>query len=358
MPILTKKDILMGMHFKLIGLEGEPKINATSIDVKIGQLLDYKTMKAVPLNDGGWLLEPKSFFLYELADKCHLAPGFHGKIHSRSSWARYGVESRDVDDDFSVNIWNDYRGKVICSIRTLGTSVKIRPGDALAQMHLAYDGFIPLSDNEMKEVIGGRYLIIKREDKTIDQLVRAKIVDGREIIAEVDENDHFNTGGFTLTSDSVIQVYTGEIIDPGQPGNYFERKKITEEGLCLENKFFLSSSAEEVLISPHFVGWVQEFNNLLIDSGYKKLTISPDKQPSSLQTHAAAPKIDPFPVFSGKITFENYAPHEFIFKPGQRITELFLYLLNSPCPIEETSCSRYKGQTEALQSKAHEDSNQ
>ena len=150
MPILTKHDIIAAAYLGLIGFEKEPKIGATSVKVKIGQLMEAPSGKPLPLKDGYWLIEPQGFYLFEVKDECYLKSGFHGQIHSRSGWARYGLASRDADDDFSGGqaIWNQYKGKPLCTLKSLGTAVKVRPDDAIAQMHLAYDGFIPLRDED------------------------------------------------------------------------------------------------------------------------------------------------------------------------------------------------------------------
>jgi len=169
MPILSRDDIIEAMEQDLIGITPLSKINATSVDVRIGRLLDNRTMKEIPLKkEGYWHIGPHNFYLFETLETFHFASGFTGRINSRSSWARYGVDSKDQTSGFFNNHLRHYKDKVICSIRTLGTSVKVRPGDALAQVHLIYDGMISLSDSQMKNAIKEGYLEIKREGKRIN----------------------------------------------------------------------------------------------------------------------------------------------------------------------------------------------
>jgi len=180
-------------------------------------------------------------------------------------------------------------------------------------------------------------------------------VDEVEILEKAGDNN-FNTGGFTLTSDKFVEIYTGETIDPHEPSECFERKDASKEEVYIPaGRFFLSSSAEKIKITGPFIGWIQEHNNLFISSGYKGIGFNEGELPSFLQTHASAPKIDPYPRFEGKITFENLPKFNFTFRPGQRITELFLYRLRSAYSGEETS--RYKGQEGTTISKGHLEEN-
>jgi deoxycytidine triphosphate deaminase len=315
-------------------------------------------MKDVPLiNDEYWLIGPDDFFLYETLETFHLAPGFHGHINSRSSWARYGIASREADDGFCLNLWDEFHGKVICVIKTLGTTVKIRPGDALAQAHLAYNHFIPLDDSQLEQAINEGLLEITRRGKRIRKLVQPYMADGNVVLGSNVKKGRRMNGGFSLTCDPVIKVYTGQTIDPHNPdpGCFLEKRMATRGTRIKHRTFFLSASAEEVKIDRHYVGWVGEWNNLLVTSGDHGCGIHPDERPSSLQTHACAPKIDPYPRFHGKITFENYALGDMTIKPGQRITELYLFHLNNPYFAEDEERSRYKGQRKATGSKAHLD---
>jgi deoxycytidine triphosphate deaminase len=361
MPILTKEDILAAQQQGLIEIKDLTGLNATSLDVRIDKLLtpavERKDMKEVPLIDGEyWLPKPEDFFLYETVELFTLAPSFHGHIHSRSSWARFGSASRDVHDEFSLPADRTFSGKVICSLTTLGTTIMIRPGDAIAQAHLAYDGFTPLTDNELEYAIKNGLLNITRDGRRIEDLVQTFSKDGTVGIGSHLAGQKMN-GGFTLTTDPVIKVYTGKVIDPHSPDpGCFEERLLPPEGLLIpKGSFFLSASAETVKIDARYVGWVGEWNHLLVTSGYHGPGIHSEERMSSLQTHAAAPKIDPFPRFHGKITFENLALTDMVVRPGDRLAEFYLYHLHSPYLPEEKEVSRYNGQSEATGSRAHLD---
>ncbi|MFH1064844.1 MAG: hypothetical protein V1729_07195 [Candidatus Woesearchaeota archaeon] len=357
MPILCKQDMTAARDHGLIDIEGITEINATSLDVRIGQLLtpsqDRKDMKEVPLIDGEyWLLKPGDFFLYETVERFRFSHWFHGKINSRSSWARYGVASADVHDEFSEP-HGDFYGKVICSIRTLGTTVKIRPGDTIAQAHIAFGGFIPALDDVLREEIKTGQLKITRRGKEIQRLVQTFAIDeGYKVGAKVPGGRKMNSG-FTLTHDPIIKIYTGEVIDPKEPSpTWFKERRLANRGTYIKaGTFFLSASAEEVSIDKHFVGWVHEWNHLMPTSGYVGPGIHEYSRHSSLQTHAGAPKIDPFPRFSGKITFENYAMTDVTIRPGERLADFHLYYLHSPWELEDKDKSQYNEQTGATDSR-------
>jgi deoxycytidine triphosphate deaminase len=361
MPILTKNDLHAAMYLGLVEIEDITDISATSFDVRIDKLLtpamERKDMEEVPLIDGEyWIVGPEKHFLFETVETFHLAPGFHGKINSRSSWARYGVASREADDEFSMDSRKGFHGKVICSLNTLGTTVKIRPGDSLAQAHLAYNQFIPLMDSELEKALKDGRLEIIRRGKRIKKLVQPYMVDGKMVVGHNVKGGRPMNGGLTLTTDPTIKVYTGKPIDPHNPDpSCFEERRLANRGTRIKmGTFFLSASAEEIKIDRHYIGWVDEFNKLLVTSGYHGPFIHPDERPSYLQTHSCAPKIDPYPRFHGKITFENLTLDDTIIKPGQRITEIYLFHLNNPY-LSDDEVSRYKGQKKAMRGRAHLD---
>ncbi|NQU79806.1 2'-deoxycytidine 5'-triphosphate deaminase [Candidatus Woesearchaeota archaeon] len=361
MPMLTKNDIRAAAYLGLIEIDDLTELNATSLDIRIEQLLtpamDIEDMKPVPLINGEyWIVKPGDFFLYQTIERFNLAPYFHGQINSRSSWARYGVASREADDNFTFPSHNGFEGSVICRLNTLGTTVKIRPGDAIAQAHLAYNRFEPVSDRHLAQLIEYGRLEITRRGKNIKKLIQPYMIDGNVYLGNR-LGPHAMNGGFTLTHDPIIKIYTGKTIDPHNhdPECFYEKRLATRGSKIKQGTFFISASAESVKIDRHFVGWVGEWNHLFRISGEKGPDIHPDERHSSLQTHAAAPKIDPYPRFHGKITFENYANQNLTVRPGQRISELYLYMLNNPYFSEEEEVSRYKGQNQATGSKGHFD---
>jgi deoxycytidine triphosphate deaminase len=361
MGILPKSDIEAAIQQGLVKIDGCKSINATSADIRIGKLLtpavERRDMKEVPFDeDGCWITRPDKFYLWETMEEFYLAPGFSGQINSRSSWARFGVASRDQDDEFRINIFNEYNGKVVCSMNTLGTTVKVKPGDTIAQVHLAYDGFEPVLDNDLEMLIKEGDLEITRNGDKIDSLIQPYVIDGKVEVGCGLKGQKMN-GGFTLTTDDTIRMYTGKLIDPHHPDPAcFVEMKLPSDGLYIpRGKFFLSASAESVKIGSHFAGWVGEYNHLLVTSGYRGPGMNSCERPSTLQTHAAAPKIDPYPRFQGKITFENHTLADVIIKPGQRLAELYLMWLHSPYVPDGSDESRYKGQDVATASKAHLD---
>ncbi len=363
MPILTKNDINAARYLGLIEIDGLTDISATSLDVRIDKLLtpgmEREDMKEVPVDqDGCWVVGPDDFYLFETVESFRLEPGFHGHINSRSSWARYGVASREADDGFALPARTCFEGKVICMLKTLGTAVKIRPGDAIAQAHLAYDGFVPVRDDELETLLKNGMLEITRRGKHLKGLVQPHIRDDMVVIGGKRTRGRRMNGGFTLTHDPFIKIYTGKTIDPHDmdPDCFYEKRLSNRGSRIAGGTFFLSCSAEEVKIGRHFVGWVHEMNHLLMVSGDKESqAIHPDEQYSTLQTHANAPKIDPYPRFHGKITFENYAVCDVTVRPGSRITELYLFRLNNPYFSENEEVSRFKGQDKAMRGRAHLD---
>jgi hypothetical protein len=242
-------------------------------------------------------------------------------------------------------------------VNTFGTTVKIRPGDAIAQAHLAHDEFMPVSDKELEALVRQGLLEVTVKDRRIDHLVQPYMVDGRLVLGHDVAHGMKMNGGFTLTCDDMIKVYRGGVIDPHNPDpSMFEEVHLPENGIRIpKGTFFLSSSAECVKIDRHYVGWVGEWNNLFVVSGYRGPGRHADERASCLHTHASAPKIDPYPRFCGKITFENLALDDVVVRPGDRITELYLIELHSPYVCEEAEVSRFKGQVEATCGKAHLD---
>jgi deoxycytidine triphosphate deaminase len=363
MPVLTKNDIHAAMYLGLIEIDSAEELNATSLDVSIDKLLtpamERKDMKEVPVDDEGcWVVGPDKLYLYETVERFKLEPGFHGRINSRSSWARYGVASREADDEFKFPSQNGFEGKVICQLKTLGTTVKIRPGDAIAQAHLAYNRFVPVQDDQLEWLLQNGMLEITRRGKRLKNLMQPYMVDGKMVIGNRKTKGRRMNGGFTLTHDPMIKVYTGKVIDPlnMDPECFYEKRLANQGSRIPAGTFFLSASAEALKIDRHFIGWVHEMDHLLMTSGSKEgYSVHPDERHSTLQTHASAPKIDPFPRFHGKITFENYAMCDVKVKPASTITELYLFHLNNPYYSEKEEASRFKGQDQATRGKAHLD---
>ncbi|MFC1722565.1 hypothetical protein ACFL0V_00330 [Nanoarchaeota archaeon] len=361
--LLSKTDILAAMHLGLIRIEGATEINSTSVDICIEDLLapamKEEDMKSVPLNNNEyWVLPPNSFHLMRTVEKVYLAPFFHGMIHSRSSSARHGLAIRDVHEEFSNITAQPFYGQVICSINTLGTKVILRPGDSIAQTHLGYRGMAYVLDHYLKKMIRSGELKITRRGKRIKSLIQTYMIDGQPKMRARPKGQLMN-GGFTLTTDPMIRVYTGRTIDHQNPDpDCFEQRRLANQGTRIkQGTFFLSSSAEHVKIPRQYVGWVAEWNHLLVTSGQHDIAgpaIHPDTRMSTRQTHAAAPKIDPYPRFEGTITFENLALTPQYVRPGQRLCEFYLMPLQNPIP-KKTETSRYKGQSEATSSRSYMD---
>ena len=372
MPALSHNEILETEDLGLVVVENRvEEVSNTSIDIRINQLYYHhhpsvkefdatsleptteeylKTLQPVPLiNDEFWIIKPGDFFLFDTYETFHLMPDFQGKINSRSSWARYGIAATDCTDEFSIDMHKEFHGRVLCTIRSLGTTVIIRPMDALAQAHLFFRGITPTLDETMNRLIRQDMLKIQRRGKKIKGL-RSIFYENNKLKIRNRCNGIKLNWGFALTLDSIIKKYNGRIIDPHNiSGDYFSEKRIPNQGEKIGyGTFFLSSSAEEVEIPPEFIGWVNEWNHLLQVSGFggpKPLAFA-----SSLQTHANAPKIDPYPYFKGKITFENYALTNTIIRPGQYLAPLELIRLLKPC-IYNKSNSRYKDQQKATESR-------
>jgi len=386
--MLTRNDMYAAMYLGHLHVEGlkESAMSATSFDVRIEKLFrrvrwhqhDPKKLfedpedneddyEEVPLvDDEFWLPEPNKLYFFDTKEVFHLAGWYSGSIDSRSSWARYGSAVQTMTDTFKLPHYDGFHGKVRCGLNTLGTLVKIRPGDAIAQAHMCYDGCGPVLDDEMEMLIKQGRLRMTRDGEEIAELMQTYIEDDCAVIRPRSKgkqpvhsemtltSDGWN-GGFTLTLDRKIKIYTGKVIDPRDPDpDCFEEIELDYEGTVIPaGTFFLSASAEEVEIDRHYVGWVGEFNLITKTKGFGGF--GPSGFPSTLQTHAGAPKIDPYPRFRGKITFENLPRVPIKLRPGMRLTELYLRRLNNPYFSEKEERSRYRDQGEATISRGHHD---
>ena len=344
--ILTDQYIEKAIEKGLIAIQGkEIEIGPTSVNVRIGKLYRHKRipdhraidipyeefkdkyLEEVPLIDDHWVLN--KFHIGETVEKIFLDMDFTTDLTTRSSWARYGINIRQLPDELQ-DPYSTYSGNIPFLITTYGTSVILRPGDPIGQLTFASPVKFPILDNHLREIIQQEHLIIKRNGKKID-------------LKDL-EFDH----GVTLTRDNHIKLYKGGLIDPGKPvDDFFEPIELSEQGIPIhKHQFFISASAEEVRIDPHFLGWVKESDYYNPEPGtYQPTGIVTQK------THPNAPRIDPYPIFEGKITFENSPMHDLILKPGTRLTELMLYSLIAPCKSKYQS--KYKGQKKATTSKGH-----
>jgi deoxycytidine triphosphate deaminase len=355
MALLTYDDIVSARKKGDIQFDNSFEVNATSIDVRVEQLYTIhidpseqsevfgysdeefkeKCLRKKESEDGFWLLVPTERYAADLAGDFLLKPPYTGKITSRSSWARLGCFCEHLTDNLSNNAYRVFEGKIQIRIFTFGTVVKLRPGDALASLMLFDESKTPyVSPAEVRKMLLDGSLEITSDGK------------------QVSEERLACNGNIFLTRDEHVKIYSGEILDPKKPNDKaFTEKKISDDGLYIpRGTFFISSSKEEVKIPSHLYAEVHITN--YFNPGENQFNTHPVGF-TTMFSHPNAPRIDPYPRFQGKITFENYPHNDTIIFSNEYLTFMNIFRLSSPYKHREELASRYKGQDKATNSRSH-----
>lgn len=342
MAILSMESLLRAEEQRLLAVEGRKEFNAFSLDLRLGTLYrrreiaasmnDEKTLSQeefirqvldeVPLGNEGIIITPQDFYLWQPREKIFLAKGLIGEITSRSSWARLGVrvESKQSDDYLFNRPLEDVHVQPLCTLKTMGTSVRIKPGDSFGQLFVMDFPEYLHRDESLAQLMVAGELVIQR---------------GKKVLASTEVR--FDQG-LALTMDSNIHIYTGSVLEPGnlKPTDFEEVTLRYLEDLFLpQGAFFLSSSSEHVEIPKAYAGYVIERD--------------PSMFLSPFSTHAHAPYIGPRTVFKGKITFENRMCRNGYVQCGMPQSKLLLCPLAPP--IEQAQESRYMGQKATTRSR-------
>ena len=346
--ILTAEDIGLLEESGELCLKDRLDLGAISVDVRVDKLfqldpkgykmsaleLPYEEFKEqfmieVPLSNNTWLLQQNKHFLGETLEELILPPELTACLTTRSSWGRYGVYLKHTADELDT-VGQSFKGKIPFIISTYGTEVLLRPKDTPGQITFCYNSKFPLF--ELNEMIDHNLLQITRNEQ------------------QLQSSELEYSGGIVITLDDSIKLYTGGIIDPTKHvSDHFEDIDLSDGFRISKGQFFVTSSRESVKINRGLVGWVAE-------SDYWNPNTQPSMRPQGIttqKTHPNAPRIDPYPIFQGKITFENLAYTDLHLQPEQRLSRLNLYLLSSP--LTQSTVSRYYGQDKATASKGNLD---
>ena len=264
-----------------------------------------------------FVMPSHGFFFMQPEEELMLVPGFAGSITSRSSWARNAVAVRDMGQ-LKDGYGSVFRGRPLCSFRSVGAPSEINKGDAVGQLFV-YDSPVtfPIFGNELKYLISSKKLII--EDRGREQRV-------------ADLN--FYEGGVMLHQGSDILVYSNGLLKPGfDVDDCFRRVGLSGGSVVLPTgQYFISASREKISIPEGYVGYVHETHPGQV-----------------LRMHANAPYIASGRVMSGTITFENTMKIGAVLREGDPITTLHLHKLITP--LGDVEKSRYDGQNGATASR-------
>lgn len=194
MVVLTKEDIIEEVNQGRISVSHDRPIGNLGIDVSVGKLfyqpghdqgvIDLSVFNEphggeVPLiDDEYWIMRPDDFYLLELLEDFHLGAGISCMVKSRSSFARFGVCVSDVDHEITRDSYRNYDGKIMCTLRTLGTTVKLRPGDLAGSAMFAEGAFNWVGDYEISDLLDKGELKIWRNGAEIKRLEEV-LVEGR-----------------------------------------------------------------------------------------------------------------------------------------------------------------------------------
>ncbi|MEA3430783.1 MAG: 2'-deoxycytidine 5'-triphosphate deaminase [Nanoarchaeota archaeon] len=318
------------------------KMSATSIDIRVARLFKRndkpvkftiddvhynpeEIFEEVEPEDGMWILKPHEVYEAETVEDIHKIKGLRAEINSRSSWARYGVFC-SADWVEGLRPHHEFHGKIRFSLRTFETTVAMKVGEAPAQIRCMYLDAFALDHNILNQ--------LKKEN-------------------QIAEGASLDRQGFTLTMDDKVHVYKSGVLGTKQSiEDCFETIDI-KKGLILEPRtFYIASSREIVKIPCEFIGYVNSTDSYIPQLPHQT---GPVGICGSQWLHASAPWVDPYPVFHGKLTFENWTQRRMRIEPGMRLTELQLKPLLVPYEHEAQLTSRYKGQNQAQISKGHLD---
>jgi deoxycytidine triphosphate deaminase len=351
MAVLTDKDFKDFQRKGIIRTKYCGAAGATSIDIRIKELysvhvpknfdeqmrivsLPYqefkkKYLERLPMDNCRCLIGPQGHYIAESLEEFELRSGFWTDVFTRSRWARCGLNVTQVADQLR-DVSAGWSGSIPLGISTNGTTVALRKHDVVAQVVIAEGGLQNVQDHELEGLVEKGELVLRKEGRKLRQ-----------------QEYRFNNG-VTLTLDDTILVYNGSVIDPhNDSSRAFDEISIASSGYPMApHTFYLSSSAEEVRISRKYVGFVKPSDYCVSEAEKKKIHYGPAGM-TTYFTHPNAPKIDPYPVFEGKITFECYAFLPVLLKQGMRLTELQLCRLRTPIPSNTKHNSNYKGQKKA-----------
>ncbi len=340
MAILSIHDLIQAEEQGHICIPGRVDFSAFSLNVHLDKLYHRIETKAAMVDeerltqaefleqvceeipcDEGALLSPHDFYLWQPREEIFLAAGLAGEITSRSSWARLGVRAQSKGvDDYLPSYHEDVTVKPLCTLKTTGTSVQVKRGDALGQLFID-DGPEFCSDAQIAGMIDSGEFIVTRDERSLTP-------------SEI-EIDH----GLILTLGKDLLVYQRGRLQPGnlQEGQF--KPQVVgrlEPSYFPKGSFFLSASSEYVEIPPGYVGYVVER-----EPHYFLLPFA---------SHPNAPYIGPKSVFKGRITFENYMMREGHIFEGMVQSKLLLKPLKTPL-TNHHQASRYNHQTHATASR-------
>ncbi|MFP4116879.1 MAG: dCTP deaminase domain-containing protein [Candidatus Aenigmatarchaeota archaeon] len=275
-----------------------------------------------------WFIRPDDTYYTETMEKVQLPENFCLDVSSRSSWARYGIETQNVED--ALDEHKGYEGRIPLWIIPRDKPVVLREKDSICQG-------VPYSK--------GRGWLMN--DKLLEVYDRDGVdasTEGSDFI-KVSPKSPSKSYYIELTLDDTVKKFTGEWIDPREDNSdKYEEIDIRNGGVVVEgDDFYLASSKEKVELDDGYAGY--------LDSESRIRGLMPDI------VHANAPWIKP--GFEGNIIFEIYSLipqktekaeelHE-----GKNIGGFLLCALKNPC--SNSYDSKYAGQEDVVTSKIHQE---
>ncbi len=338
MALFSLDDFLQAEREGKVHIRGRGDYSPFSLNVRLGTLYHRREVKAatmdetkmsqeqfiaeiceeVPL-DGGIVVHPHDFYLWQPVEELSLVKGLLGQITSRSSWARLGVRVDSVSDAYFGKYLTTRRWKPLCTLKTW-TDVLLRGGDALGQLFVNDEPeYCP--DQQLRNMISAGELVLQQ--------------DGKKVRLE----DLIIDNGIALTLGEDVHVYRGGVLEPGNDVNgHFTEHRLSRFHPTFFRKgtFFISSCAEHIQVPNGYVGYVVER-----EAWGARIPF---------HAHANAPYIGPVPIFQGNVTFENQMIMDGYVAPGMMQSKLLLVPLRSPVQAGSSS-SRYNHQNGAALSR-------
>ena len=330
MAILAHKHILEALESGAVRLPTYGKIGAFSLDIPLGATLLHPRRGITPLPEEGLVVTPDDFYLWEFPSDLFLSAGYMGEVVTRSTYARLGVcaESAPSNDAFILQSDTSRSFRPVCSLRTFGTEVRIRPGEFISQLVLK-TSLSRCSTSEMRDLFDQGELVMYKGDKRLSR-------------ADVTFHE-----GIELLLDPIIYVYRkGSSLDPRQPAIDYDFEKIDlsrfPHGYYLaEGSFFISSSVQKIATSNRYVSYFTPHRTTPTSSNRVTQSLHPGHTFFSLpfRTHPNAP----YHVFGlhalRQITFENYvtSPGGVRLFPREKQAELMLVPLIGPSNYDQPS---------------------
>jgi dCTP deaminase len=244
------------------------QVQPNSIDLRLGAVAHRTRCSFLPVGDtveallhdlatnrteldgDGFVMECGQTYIIPLMERLTLPPGIYGYTNPKSSTGRLDIMVRVLTDggDMFDTVPAGYQGSLYLEVISRSFPVRLRAGDTLAQLRIFQGADVTLSDDELRKMIDGRF-IVRDHDGVPIPASSLGIDDG--VFLSVDLGGKDRTIGYRSKRCTKVVDFRARGLPIRHFWEHMAAPSRRSDPLILDpNAFYIFASRERVVVPP------------------------------------------------------------------------------------------------------------